>query len=234
MHTVAFITQKGGAGKTTLAASVAAAAADAGERVIVFDVDLQASLVRWGERRKDAHAPSRVTVEPFEVERLPHVRAVVKGIADAGFTLAIFDTAGGDVRTAGMVAEVADLCLLPARPTCLDIEVTAATFRSLFLAKRSAAFVLNQCPPTDRSSRADQAASGLERLGLLAPMLASRIDFQDAMAAGLGVTEHASEGRSAQEVEALWSWIRDRLAQSKGEADAQINRKNGRLSKSVG
>ena len=222
MHTVAFITQKGGAGKTTLAASVAAAAADAGESVIVFDVDLQASLVRWGERRKDAQAPSRVTVEPFEVERLPHIRAVVKGIADAGFTLAIFDTAGGDVRTAGVVAEVADLCLLPARPTCLDIEVTAATFRSLFLAKRSAAFVLNQCPPTDRSTRADQAASGLERLGLLAPMVASRIDFQDAMAAGLGVTEHASKGRSAQEVEALWSWIRDRLAQSKGEARAAI------------
>ena len=42
------------------------------------------------------------------------------------------------------------------------------------------------------------------------------------MAAGLGVTEHASESRSAQEVEALWTWIRDRLAQSKGEADAQI------------
>ena len=79
MHTVAFITQKGGAGKTTLAASVAAAAADAGERVIVFDVDLQASLVRWGERRKDAQAPSRVTVEPFEVERHPHIRAVVTG-----------------------------------------------------------------------------------------------------------------------------------------------------------
>jgi chromosome partitioning protein len=219
MHTVAFITQKGGAGKTTLAASVAAAAADAGERVIVFDLDLQASLVRWGERRKDAHAPSRVTVEPLEVERLPHIRAIVEGIADAGFTLAIFDTAGGDGRTANMVAEAADLCLLPARPTCLDVEVTAATFRSLFLAKRSAAFVLNQCPPTDRSSRADQAASGLERLGLLAPMLASRLDFQDAMAAGLGVTEHASEGKSAQEVEALWSWIRDRLTQSNGEAD---------------
>ena len=99
---------------------------------------------------------------------------------------------------------------------------------SIFISSQAhAAFVLNQCPPTDRSSRADRAASGLECLGLLAPMLASRIDFQDAMAAGLGVTEHASESRSAQEVEALWSWIRGRLAQSKGEADAQINRKSG-------
>ena len=106
----------------------------------------------------------------------------------------LFSTAVGDVRTAGMVAEAADLCLLPARPTCLDVDATATTFRSLFLAKCSVAFVLNQCPPTDRSTRAAQAASALERLGLLAPMVASRIDFQDAMAAGLGVTEHASKG----------------------------------------
>jgi chromosome partitioning protein len=223
MRTIAFITQKGGAGKTTLAASVAVAAAGAGEKVIAFDLDLQASLVRWGKRRKDAYAPTGVLVEPLEVERLPRIRKIVKGVADAGFTLAIFDTACGDGKTAGMVAEAADLCLLPARPTCLDVEATATTFRSLFLAKRSAAFVLNQCPPTHRSSRADQAASGLQRLGLLAPMLASRIDFQDAMAAGLGVTEYASDGKSAQEVKALWSWIRDCLARSEGDGEA--NRK---------
>jgi len=224
MRTVAFITQKGGAGKTTLAASVAVAAAGAGERVIAFDLDLQASLMRWGERRKDTQARSRVTVEPLEVERLQWIGAIVEGVADAGFTLAIFDTDGNDRKIAGLVAEAADLSLLPARPTCLDVEATAATFRSLYLARRSTAFVLNQCPPTHRNSRADQAASGLERLGILAPTLASRLDFQDAMAAGLGVTEYASEGKSAQEVEALWTWIRDRLAQSKGETGVSADR----------
>jgi chromosome partitioning protein len=133
MRTIAFITQKGGAGKTTLAASVAVAAAGMGERVVAFDLDLQASLVRWGEHRKDAHVPNEVMVEPLEVERLPQIRAIVQGVTEAGFTLAIFDTAGGDGKTAGVVAEAADLCLLPARPTCIDLEVTAATFRSLFL-----------------------------------------------------------------------------------------------------
>ena len=225
MRTLAFITKKGGAGKTTLAASVAVAAAGAGEKVIAFDLDLQASLLRWSQRRKNAHQSSRILVEPLEVERLPRIRKIVKGVADAGFTLAIFDTACGDGKTAGMVAEAVDLCLLPARPTCLDIEATAATFRSLFLAKRSVAFVLNQCPPTYRGSRADKAASGLQHLGLLAPMLASRIDFQDAMAAGLGVTEYATEGKSAQEVDALWRWIRDRLTQCQGETGADHDRK---------
>ncbi len=37
MNTLAFITQKGGAGKTTLAASLAVAAQEAGEKVAVLD-----------------------------------------------------------------------------------------------------------------------------------------------------------------------------------------------------
>jgi hypothetical protein len=92
------------------------------------------------------------------------------------------------------------------------------TFRAVFLAKRKAAFVLNQCPSTYRSSRASEAAGDLNRLGVLAePMLSARIDFQDAIAAGLGVTEYARGGKAAQEVEALWRWIRAQLEGSKGQ-----------------
>ena len=47
MHTIALLTQKGGAGKTTLAASLAVAAAMAGEKVIALDLDPQGSLARW-------------------------------------------------------------------------------------------------------------------------------------------------------------------------------------------
>ena len=39
-------------------------------------------------------------------------------------------------------------------------------------------------------------------------MLSARVDFQDAMAKGLGVTEYDRQGRAAQEIEALWSWTR--------------------------
>jgi len=66
MRTIVLLTQKGGTGKTTLAASLAVAAAQSGERVIALDLDPQASLVRWGERRAAAHAPNRIMVEPLE------------------------------------------------------------------------------------------------------------------------------------------------------------------------
>ena len=91
MRSIAFVTQKGGSGKTTLAASLAVAAADAGERVITLDLDPQASLVRWGERRQGANARNKVMVEPLEAERLPRLCAILEGLAGVGFTLAIFD-----------------------------------------------------------------------------------------------------------------------------------------------
>ncbi len=223
MRTIAFLTQKGGTGKTTLAASLAVAAAAAGERVIALDLDPQASLLRWGKRREAANAPNKVMIEPLEGERLPRLRAILEGLAGVGFTLAVFDTAGADSAAARLVTEAADLCLLPARPTRLDVEATAATFRAVFLAKRKAAFVLNQCPPTYRSSRASEAAKGLTRLGVLAePMLSARMDFQDAIGAGLGVTEYARGGRAAQEIEALWSWIRAQFEGTQSETSVDI------------
>jgi chromosome partitioning protein len=213
MRSIAFLTQKGGAGKTTLAASLAATAASTGERVIVLDLDPLQSLVRWAKRRESAKPANKVIVEPLERDRLPRLRTILEGLAGAGFTLAIFDTSGADATAVRLVSEVADLCLLPARPTCLDVEATAATFRAVFLAKRKAAFVLNQCPSSYHSTRASEAAKHLTSLGVLAePMLSARMVFQDAIAAGLGVTEYALLSKAAEEIAALWTWSRSQLA----------------------
>ena len=221
MHTIAFLAQKGGAGKTTLAASLAEAAASTGEKVIALDLDPQQSLVLWAKRREAANARNKIIVEPLERERLSRLRAILEGLAGAGFTLAIFDTTGADAAAVRPVSEVADLSLLPARPTRLDVEATAATFRAVFLAKRKAAFVLNQCPSSYRSTRASEAAKQLNCLGVLAePMLSARMDFQDAIAAGLGVTEYAPGGRAAEEIATLWNWSRGQLAGGKSEAAA--------------
>jgi len=219
MRSIAFLTQKGGAGKTTLAASLAEIAASTGEKVIALDLDPQQSLVRWGKRRESANARNKVIVEPLERERLSRVRAILEGLASAGFTLAIFDTTGADATAVRPVCEVADLSLLPARPTRLDVEATAATFRAVFLAKRKAAFVLNQCPSSYRSTRASEAARQLNYLGVLAePMVSARMDFQDAVAAGLGVTEYAAGSKAAEEIAMLWNWSRKQFTGKKFEA----------------
>jgi chromosome partitioning protein len=208
MRSIAFVTQKGGVGKTTLTASLAVAAAAAGEKVIVLDLDSHGSLVRWSERRRAANVPETVVVEPLETERLPQLPAILEGLADVGFTVAVFDTADADAEVVRPVVDSVDLCLLPARPTRLDVDAAAATFRTVFLAGRKAAFVLNQCPSTRHSLRASEAANELMRIGALAePRLTARLDFPDAIAAGLGVTEFARGGKAAQQIEALWRWV---------------------------
>jgi chromosome partitioning protein len=129
---------------------------------------------------------------------------------------------GVDSEAAQVVAGAADLCLLPARPTVFDIEAVADTFRAAYFGNRGAAFILNQCPPTPRSARATDAAQKLAQLGVLAePMIAARIDYQDAIAAGLGVTEYAGGGRAADEIKSLWSWIETQLMSPEHEILAQ-------------
>jgi chromosome partitioning protein len=227
MRSIAFLTQKGGAGKTTLAASLAEVAASCGERVIALDLDPQQSLTHWAKRRESANARNKIIVEPLERERLTRLRPILDGLAAADFTLAILDTTGADARAVRLVSDVADLCLLPARPTRLDVEATAETFRAVFLAKRKAAFVLNQCPSSYRSTRASEAAKCLTAFGVLAePMLLARMDFQDALAVGLGVTEYACGSKAAEEIAALWNWSRTQIPN--GQNVIASDRRSGR------
>jgi CobQ/CobB/MinD/ParA family nucleotide binding protein len=122
MRSIAFLTQKGGAGKTTLTASLAVAAAAAGEKVIALDLDSQGSLVRWSERRKAANAPSRVVIEPLESERLPQLPAILEGLASVGFTLAVFDTADADAEAVRLVIDSVDFFSLSAKPLSCSIS----------------------------------------------------------------------------------------------------------------
>lgn len=54
MPTIAIISQKGGAGKTTLALHLAAAAQDAGAVSLIIDTDPQATASQWAAWRQDA------------------------------------------------------------------------------------------------------------------------------------------------------------------------------------
>lgn len=213
MLTIAFVTQKGGAGKTTLAASVAVAAAASGEKVIAFDLDPQGSLAGWADRRKGQGASfDNLTVEQYPADKVSMIASVLPALDRQGFTVAILDTAGVDSPTAHLAMRAADLCLMPARPSRLDIEATRTTFRAVMRMGKKVAFVLNQCPPIPKSSRSLEAAAGLKMLGVLAdPMMSTRADYQDAIAAGLGVTEYAPDGKAAAEAMALWQWAKQQL-----------------------
>ena len=202
MKTIAFVNSKGGTGKSTLAAAVGVAAEATGEKVFMIDLDPQGSLSAWGERRK-ADTPAVDRIAP---DRLP---AAIAGLAAGGYTLAIIDTPGLDTPATAAAMRAADLSLIPARASTLDLEATRPTLAALARLNRAYAFVLNSCP-AGRSGRIADASRALSLLGVLAPVMVQRMEHVDAVGLGLGVTELG--GKAADETSALWIWIKQRIS----------------------
>ena len=202
LKTIAFVNSKGGTGKSTLAAAVGVAAEASGEKVFMIDLDPQGSLSAWGERRK-ADTPAVDRIAP---DRLP---AAIAGLAAGGYTLAIIDTPGLDTPATAAAMRAADLSLIPARASTLDLEAARPTLAALARLNRAYAFVLNSCP-AGRSGRIADASRALSLLGVLAPVIVQRMEHVDAVGLGLGVTE--LDGKAADETNALWIWIKQRIS----------------------
>lgn len=209
MHTIVLATQKGGSGKSTLAIGLARAAIDAGHTVRLIETDQQGTLSNWQARR--CYAEPRV--DP--VYAAGDIAERLHALADEGVTLAIVDTAGGVGAATAVAIRSADLCLIPARPSVVDIEATAVTLSEVRRAAKPFAFVLNQTPI--RGQRLTGAATTLGEGALdipdvvAQPFIVMRNDHQDALSAGLAVSEYAPSGKSADEIRGLWSWIETRL-----------------------
>ena len=136
--------------------------------------------------------------------------------ASKDYTLAIVDTPGADSPATHNAMTAADLCLVPLRPTRPDALGIKPTVDALIRGHKRFAFILTQCPTVVRSSRAAEMAAGLVSLGLLAEsMICSRADYQDAYAAGQGVTEYAPNGKAAEEIRQLWGWINKETMETK-------------------
>ena len=204
MYVLALVTQKGGSGKSTLSVGLAVAAMQRGERVALVEADAQGTISKWKERRTAPYPRVDCVADPAEVE------PVISRLRAEGVWLAIIDTAATNNALATRAIASADLCLIPARPSPADIEAAIPTLIAIRRLNRRFAFILNQTPT--RGCRLGEAATSLNSLGVLAlPFIGQRNDHQDALGAGLGVTEFAPEGKASEEIVALWDWISERL-----------------------
>ncbi len=211
MHTIALVSQKGGTGKSTLAIGLAIAAMQDGHKVCLLEADPQGTVSNWRRRRRQAEPVVESITDGYELaQRLPF-------LDHCGVTLTIIDTAGGQSDATAAAIGAADLCLIPARPSPADIEAAAPTLAAIRASDKAFAFVLNQTPV--RSFRVANAAGSLSDTaislnasGVLAlPYIVLRNDQQDAIGAGLAVTEYALHGKSADEIRSLWQWVSSRL-----------------------
>ena len=210
MNIVAVVGQKGGTGKTTLAVSLAVAAAATGKRVAVVDIDTQPSATDWHDlRRKSGQDENVPAVVSYQAARLT---VALDKCKQAGLETIIIDTPGKSDSAMIDAIQAAHLVLLPIRAQVFDLRSLEQVRRNVRAAgDKPTVAVLNAAPI--QGKRHEQAEQVIAHYGFtLCPViLHQRAAFADAPAAGLGPTEYEPDGKAAAEVIALYSYINKSL-----------------------
>lgn len=201
MKVLTIANRKGGAGKSTCAANFAVEAARAGYKTIIIDMDPQKTLETWWQKRKEEDVPL-VESSTEDLENL-----IIK-LRDKKFDLCIIDTPGDASQNARIGIQVANLVLIPSKPTAPDLSAIGRTISIVEEYKKKFIFVLTQ--GVVRSKATFQASSVLSSFGSVAPaVISNRLCYGTAM--GLGCSAADVDKSAEEEIRVVWDFIKIKL-----------------------
>ena len=202
MKTIVITSQKGGSGKTTLAAHLAVQIERDGEGPAwLVDTDKQATLTRWHERRED-ETPQRLDA-PFS-----RLAEGLGKLNKQGAAFCLIDTAPTISEQSTTVLHLADLVLIPVRPSPADLWAVSETVELVKQARRPFLFVITQAKP--QANITAQAIAALSQHGRVAQsFIADRVSYAVAMTGGRTAPEVAAHSPAALEIEALWEEVKE-------------------------
>ena len=197
---IAFVSQKGGVGKSTLAINVADFLHRQGKTVLLIDADAQATASDWASVRRDTPWPViKLATADTAAEVLTHAQ---------GYDHVIIDGPPGAVATTRAIIVAADLVLIPMVPSAASkwsSDLTLQQIQQAVIHKPSLrpAFVISLAIP--RTSIANAIRHNLIDAGLpiLDSTIASRVAHPQALSLGLTIFEHQPHGAAAREISQL-------------------------------
>ena len=207
MQAIVLASQKGGSGKTTLVAHLAVAAQAAGcGPVVMLDTDPQATLTKWWQQR-EADSPQMAEVP------IADLGAKLGELKGAGFRMAIIDTPPAITSSIRAVIEVADLVLLPVRPSPADLWAVGGTLDLCKQQGKQYAFVVTQA--TRGALMTVQAVAALSEHGTVSDaVIHGRVAYAGALASGRVIQEIEPNGAGAGEIARLLAFVQKRTEDS--------------------
>ena len=182
---VAFVSQKGGVGKSTLSRGLAREAAKSGLRVKIADLDIQQGTSgAWQRRRLAAGIEPRISVESYATAKQALEEA-------ARFDLLIIDAPARASDGTKQIARAASLVIQPTDPCLDDLEPAVKVFHELVkdgISKQKLAFAINKIltPSEEAAARSYLTEAGYE---VLAGYLPVKTSYRDAHDHGRSITE---------------------------------------------
>lgn len=217
MIVIAVCNTKGGVGKTTLTASLAVRAAKESKRVALVDLDPQASLTAWVERRG---APDNPTV----LRDVDTASEAVERLEQTGWDWVFIDTPPAFLQLLQDAIAAADFVIVPMKPSALDV---AASQEAVVMAREESKphlVVLNDVEPRWKETQKTRAY--LEESEV--PVARTAIAHRSSHVAGMTVGKSAAEvnkgrdDKAVEEIEALWHEVKAAARKAaKGKAKAK-------------
>jgi chromosome partitioning protein len=197
--------QKGGAGKSTIATHCAVIAAEQ-YSVVLADADPQHNTTDW-------HAERQFST-PLDAQITPsNARELIAAAREGGVDFVIVDfPPHASAGVADLVSHM-DFVIVPCQPTPPDYLTLPATVAILHAHKKPFAFVLNRIDRQAKKRR-EAAEEVLASFGEVCPHAVAQLNaYADSWAHSLAVTEFAPGTQAADDMRAIWQWVEARVAQ---------------------
>jgi cellulose biosynthesis protein BcsQ len=214
MVIITVASRKGGSGKSTLTAHLAAYANKASRRCLLIDADPQGSLTLWHGLRKSG--------EPLLRPATRGVDNLIKAAKDAGIEWVFIDTPPQMSGIVNDAIKAATLVVIPARPSVFDLDAVKETIAYSRERRKPYAVVLNGAPA--RRENVDspiciEAREALEKLKapVWSGQITQRTTYSLSIADGEGAREYDPDSLAASEIAKLFSAIERSVKAIQGE-----------------
>ena len=206
MNVITLASRKGGSGKSTLTAHLAAFAQSLGKRCLILDADPQGSLTLWHSLRPDRQPPLENAARGID-RLLAH--AMIEGVE-----WVFIDTAPTLWVVVQEAIRASTLVVIPARPGFFDLAAVRETVKIARDRNKPYAVVINAAPVKRDDKEAPavlQSRAFFEGLGIpvWGGQVSHRTGFVLTLAAGASIGEVAPTSAAGTEMNGLW-WAVER------------------------
>ena len=195
---ISFSNQKGGTGKTTLAANLAVLWSNSQYKVVVFDGDPQNSLTYWIEARKKYYGESDIGIDVKTYN--PHTFTNDLAEIKKQYNFIIIDSPPSINYETIQIVKNSDRILVPMQPSPVDLAATIPFLNIIKKERKNATVILNRVLPRARLTEAMIMRLRYAGSKIARSRISSKVLYAETFSVGRGVIDISISSDTAKEI----------------------------------